>query len=800
MDTLWQDIRFGFRMMRKNRVSTVIVVLALALGIGANSAIFSVMNTLLLRPLPFANPERIMAVWSTFKDNRRALMSPANFKDVREQSQSFQHLSTYFTRNYNLTGGDQPEAVEAAVVSANFFDVLGVKAAAGRTFLPEEEQGGQNPVVILSHGLWQRHFGSNPGLLGQTVKLNGRGYNVVGIMPPGINFPDETKLWVPLVLNPEALKDREYHHLNMIGRLKDGVPAEQAGAEINTIASRLAQQYPQSNAQRGMRVISLHEDLVGDIRLALIILTCSVAFILLIACANVANLLLARAVARQREIAVRLALGASRVRLLRQFLTESILIALLSGAVGLLLAQVGIDLLISLSPSNIPRLAETSIDGRVLGFTLLMSLLTGVVFGVAPALRLSKTDFNESLKEGKGSGAGGSRSRRMQGWLVVAEVALSMMLLVGAGLLLKSFLRLWNVQPGFDAQNVITMELSLSPSKYGTRQQVANFYQQLLSSLQTVPNVESVAAVSHLPISGKNLGLGYSVVGRPLLGPGEAPSGHYRAVSPNYFRTMQVPLKKGRDFTERDTRESPQVAIINETLARTQFPNEDPLGKQLLIEEEKAPREIVAVVGDIKHIKLDAEAKPEIYVPYLQLTLPSMALVVRTSSDPTQMFNAVRQKVLSLDPEQPVYNMKTMEQYISASIAQQRFSGTLIGVFALIAVILAVLGIYGVIAYSVSQRSRELGIRIALGATPGHILKLVVRNGMTQVLIGVTIGLAASLFLTKVISSLLYGVSATDPTIFVAIPALFIVVALTACYIPARRATKVDPLSVLKAE
>lgn len=800
METLLQDVRYSVRTLLKKPGFTFIVVLTLALGIGANSAIFSIVNALLLRPLPYHDPDRLVVVWSVYGTNDKAYASAANYRDWKEQSQAFEHLAAYDTGRFNLGGGVQPEAIDGALVSADLFPVLGVKPILGDLLRPEEEQRGQNRVALISNGLWQRRFGADKNVLGKTLTLDGDSYTVLGVMPANFNFPEKAELWIPLSFSPDEMNDRSYNHLSVIGRMKPGVSLQQAQMEMSTIANRLAQQYPQSNAERGIRLVTLQEDIVGDIRLALLVLIAAVGFVLLIACANITNLMLARALRRQKEIAIRTALGATRLRLIRQLVTESLLISLLSGALGILLAFWGVGFLIRISPGNIPRLDEISVDMRVVVFTFIISLLTGLIFGLAPALQASSPDLHDSLKEGKGTSGSGTGRQRARSWLIVAEMALALVLLIGAGLLIKSFLKLSHVEPGFNPNNILTMAVSLSPPKYKTRADLITFYQQLLQHIETVPGVQSVGAISHLPLSGRDFGLDFSIVGHPPASPGESMAARYRVISLNYLRAMEIPLLKGRDFTERDRRESPPVVLINETLAKRYFPNEDPLGKLLNLEGQETPREIVGVIGSVKHVKLDTEAKPEIYAPHMQAPQPTMTIVVRTSSDPLSFVSAMRSQVAAVDKDQPVYNVKTMDQYLSESVAQPRFRTMLLAVFAAVALILATIGIYGVISHSVNQRTHELGIRIALGAQPRDLFKLVVGQGLLLAVEGIVIGLIASIYLTRIMSGLLFGVSATDPTAFIAIPLLLIGVAFVASYLPARKAMKVDPIVALKHE
>lgn len=800
MQGLGGDLRYGVRLLLKKPGFTAVVVLTLALSISATTVVFSVVNALLLRSLPYSNPAQLVNVWGVFKSNNKAYASAANFREWQQRNQSFQSLAAYDLLKFNLTGGDRPEAVDAALVTANLFPLLNVQPVRGRGFQAEEEQPANGHVAIISDGLWQRHFGADAGALGKTLLLDGDSYTVIGIMPKGFTFPEKIDVWLPLSFVPEELADRGYNHIAVVGRLKPGVTLQQAQADMATIADEQARQYPNENAGRGMRLITFQENLVGDIRMALWILSIAVLCVLLIACVNVANLLLARATARQKDIAIRIGLGASRRDLIRQLLTESLLLSLLGGAIGLIFAYSGLQILTTVGPANIPRLSEVRIDGWVLVFTLVVSLLTGVIFGIIPALQSTKPDINESLKEGqRGSGGGGGLvGKRIRNWLVVTEMAFALILLIAAGLLIKSFLLLWQVEPGFNPHNVLTMAISPSPPKYKSRRDLITLCQRLTDQLRATSGVEAVGIINQLPFSGRNLGFNFTVVGQPPSRPEDVASANYRLVSPGYLQAMGIPLKRGRDFNEYDKRESAPVALINETLARRYFPNEDPIGKQLSIEGQQAPREIVGVFGDVKQLKLDLEGKSEIYVSFLQFPVAAMNIVVRTKTDPGSMTSTVLQQIAQVDPDQPVFQVKTMDQYLGESMAQRRLPTVLLGIFAALALVLATIGIYGVMSYLVSQRTHELGLRMALGASQLDIFKLVVGHGMWLSFLGIAFGVAAALALTRIMTSFLYGISASDPLTYVGISVLLAVVALLACLIPARRAIKVDPIIALR--
>ncbi len=805
MRTLWQDLHYGARMLLKKPGFTFVAVLTLALGIGANTAIFSVVNAVLLRPLGYKEPERLVTLSHSYpKLNLIAPVSVAGYFDYKSQSTVFEDVTAFYNSNFNLVDQGAPERIQGRLVTTSFFPLLGFDAAQGRTFLKEEDEPGRNRVVVISNGLWQRRFGSDPKLIGKTITLNNESHTVIGVMPASFQFSKD-ELWTPLAFTPEQLapNQRGNEYLGMIGHLKPGVTLEQAQAEMNTIVKRVVANDPDSYPPDGtwwVPVKFLHEQMVGDIRPALLVLLGAVSFLLLIACSNVANLMLARATARCKEIAIRTALGASRLRLIRQLLTESVLLALLGGGVGLLLANWGVDLLMALNPDNIPRAREIGIDGRVLGFTLGVSLLTGIIFGLWPALQASKTDLTGTLKEGGRTSASGFRLRSARSLLVVSEVAIALVLLIGAGLLIKSFARLLDVNPGFETQNLLTMQISLPATKYREPPQVRTFYRQLVEQIKILPGVESVGAVSNLPLSGSVTSGSFQIEGRPVPPGTAAPHSDRRAATSDYLQTMKIPLLKGRHFTDRDNAEAPLVAIIDETMARLYWPNEDPVGKRLSFQNVNQWREIVGVVGPVKHKALDADLRGQLYYPHAQSAQGSMYLVVRTATNPMSLASAVQNAVRTIDKDQPVYNVRTMQEIFSNSVAQRRFSMLLLGIFAAVALVLAAVGLYGVMAYSVTQRTHEIGVRMALGAQPDDVLKMVLGQGAVLALVGVTIGLIAAFALTRVMLSLLFGVSATDTVTFVSISLLLTVVALLASYIPARRATKVDPMVALRYE
>ena len=812
MGTLLQDLRYGLRMLTKNPGFTVVAVLALALGIGANSAIFSVVNAVLLKPLPFEKSEQLMQVWST-NTKRGQTSAPAsypNFADWRDQNNVFEHMAAYSGASAAFTYADLPEQLEGVGATVDLFKVLGAQPLMGRTFLPEDEKSGSSRVVVLAHSLWQRRFNSDPKIIGQQIKFDGESTTVIGIMPQGFHFPlddENPEFWVPIDPKQSFNDERGANYLRVIALLKAGTSQQAAQAEMATIAGRLEQQYPDKNTGKGVRLVSLYEEVVKSIRPALLILLGAVGFVLLIACANVANLLLARASSRQKEIAIRTALGASRARVVRQLLTESLLLSLVGGCLGLMLALWGVDLLGAAIPADIPRVKEIGLDASVLGFTMAVSLLTGLVFGLAPALQSSKPDLNESLKEGGRGSTEGLRRNRVRSLLVITEVALSLVLLVGAGLMIKSFFYLSNVKPGFEPAHVVTANLSLPPVKYPGPKEQAAFFQQAIERVQVLPGVDSAAVIAPLPLSQSMYQNLVTIEGRPPLAPGEKLVTNTRLISPDYLRTMGIPLLKGRTFTAQDGKDAANVFLVNETFAERFFPGEDPVGKRISVsirasaEDQDASGEIVGIVGDVKHHTLDKESGPECYVPSLAIPDAYMTLVARTnSSDPASLSAALRNAVQQVDRDQPVFDVQTMNQVLAKSVATRRFNMLLLGIFSAVALLLAAVGIFGVMNYSVTQRTHEIGIRMALGAQGSDVLKMILGQGMLLTLIGVVVGCGAALILTRVMSGLLYGVSATDPMTFAGVSLILSSVALLACYLPARKAMKVDPMVALRYE
>ena len=814
METLFQDLRYGIRAMLKSPGFTAVAVIALALGIGANTAIFSVVDAVLLRPLPYKNPEQLVLIWHNYPQINLAEASicPPCYQEYRDLTTSFEQVATQTGWSVNLTGTGEPERLQGSRVSYNYFATLGAEPAQGmgRVFLAEEDQPGKNRVVVLSHGFWVRRFGSDPNTVGSTLTLDGNSYTVVGVMPQDFVVPQNVDIYTPIAFTSEQLAANNHGNefLTVIARLKPGVAIGQAQAEMDTLADQLRPQF-YGDGNWGIKLKTLREQLVGDLRLALIILLGAVVCVLLIACANVANLLLSRASSRQKEIAVRTALGASQFRIVRQLLTESILLAMLGGVLGLGLAYLGIRLIVLGVPQNISNSIIgwnlIAINPQVLGFTLIVSVLTGVIFGIVPAFQASRPDLNETLKEGGRSGSEGGRRNFVRSTLVVLEVAVALVLLIGAGLLMRSFVRLLDVNPGFNAENLITMQLSLPRSKYTESSQMAAFYDQSLERIKAIPGVQSAAFGTNLPMSGNNSSASFSVEGLQVA-PGESsPHGDPHYVSSDYFQTMQIPLLKGRYFNEQDTKDSLPVTIIDSVLADRYWPNEDPLGKRIAAFFDSNGnqlnwRTIVGVVGHVKRYGLDGKTKEQYYFPQGQRTQSGVSLLVRSASSPSSLVPAIRDAIHEVDKDQPIYRVMTMEELVSNSVAQKRFVMILLAIFAGVALLLAAVGIYGVMSYSVTQRTHEIGIRMALGAQAGDVLKMVVRQGMVITLIGVGVGLAGAFLVTRFISSFLFGIGSYDPVTFAAIPLILTGVALVACFVPARRATKVDPMIALRYE
>lgn len=813
MDNLWQDIRFSIRSMLKKPGFTAIALLALALGIGANTALFSVIYSVLLKPLPFRQPDKLVMVFNTVDSNGRFSVTYPDYLDWRERNQSFEYLAACNTRDFTLTGTGEPLRLRGARMTADTLPLLGVQPLKGRYFTTEEDKPGSR-VVLLSNRVWRDRFSSSTEIFNQSITIDGESYNVVGIMPDSFVFPlqsdPQVDLWTTTATLQEPpaplTKQRGNHALDVIGRLKLSVSVEQAQAEMSSIAGALAQQYPDTNDGFGARVVSMHQEVVGDIKTALWILFAAVGCVLLIACANVANLLLARASTRNKEIAIRTSLGASRLRIIRQLLTESIILSSAGGILGLLLAMWGTDAMISLLPKGLPRVTEIHFDTGILGFTLLLSVLTGLLFGIAPAWQLSKGNLTQSLKEGGRSSNESAGGNRVRSVLVVAEVAIALMLLVTAGLLINSFLRLQQLKPGFETSNILSFRISLPDTRYATNQQVTDFNKQVSERIKTIAGVKDVAYTSALPFSGQGGGVGFAIEGEPDNSSRPFPYGtDYRVVSPGYFRTMGIQVAQGRDFDERDTFESTPVVIINQALADKYFPNQNPLGKRInpsfsVDKRGVLMREIVGVVGNVRHVNLNEEQRFEVYIAHAQNPGSRMTFAVRTTNDPTSAIAAIRSEVQSLDRDLPIFSVKTMEEYISSSVAQPRFNTLLLSLFAIVALLLTIVGLYGVMSYSVTQRTHEIGLRMALGAQAGDVLRMIIKQGMGLTLFGVVLGLAGAFALSRLAESLLFGVTATDPLTFAAVSAILLGVALVACFLPARRAANTDPMVALRYE
>lgn len=810
MNTLWQDLRYGVHMLWKRPGFTLVAVLALALGIGANTFIFSVVNALLLRPLPFPQSERITSILVKDPESGQLYSSHSlpNFQDIRDQNQVFDQVAALSMTTEFLHSGDEPERLRGANVSADLFPLLGVKPHIGRTFSREEEESGDGRLIVLSYDLWRRRFNGDQNIVGQNLLLGSRPATVLGVMPQGFKFPvgaRQLDFWMPLIASiPPAFRGgRGAVYLGVFARLKPNVTMAQAQAEMNTIATRLATQYPDVNTGLNIVPTSTHERLVGKIRPALLVLLGAVVLVLLIACANVANLLLARASARQKEIAIRTAIGATRWRVIRQLLTESLLLSFLGGAAGVLLAFWAIELLAAANPANLPRVSEIAVDKSVLLFAIGLTTVTGLLAGLAPALQASRSDLNEALKDSMRESSGGIKRNRTRSVLVISEIALSLILLVGATLLFQSIRRLLDVSPGFEPNNVLVADISVSDEKYPEPERRAAFFNEALERIAALPGVESAAVGRPLPLSGSFESYTFDIVGRPPFPPGQQPVSARRVISPDYFRAMGTPVLKGRAFGVQDHGKAPAVVIVNETFARGFFPGEEAVGKRILPGEgrKSVAREIVGVVGDIRHAGLDVEPEPEYYVPYEQVSVSDLTLVTRTTAaNPTNISAAIREVIRSMDREQPVYNVRPMTQLVDESVAQRRFNMVLLSGFALLALVLASIGIYGVMSYSVAQRTREIGVRIALGAQSRDVLKLVLFQALALTAAGLALGLMGAAALTRFLVTLLFEVKPTDPTTFAIVSIVLGTVALAACIIPARRALKVDPMVALRYE
>ena len=808
MDTLTQDIRYAFRRLARSPGFAAVVILTLGLGIGANSAIFSVVNAVLFQSLPFPQPERLVRLFQVPEQGSLAPFSPVNFLDVQSGATSLESAAAYTPAGFTLTGQGAPERLEGIQVSANFFDVLRVRPAVGRGFLAEENQTGRTRVAVISHSLWVRRFNSDPGIVGRSVSLNAEPHTVVGILPEGFSYPTRRDVWTPLEYDTRfTQQSRGAWYLSVIARLKPGVTAERAATEVAAIGARLEQEFPATNRNVKMTAQGLHTYLTGDIKPKLLVLLAAVGLVLLIACANVANLLLARAAAREGEIAVRAALGAGRGRLVRQLLTESVVLAIGGGALGLALAVAGTRFLLSLEPAGIPRLDAVGVDATVVGFTAAVALFTGVVFGMIPAAQATRGDLVSSLKEGGKGALAARRAGRMREGLVVAEIALAVMLLAGAGLLMRSFARLQNVDPGFEASSALTFRVALPPATYDTEEKRAQFYAGMVDRLGSLPGVTTAGAISLLPLSGGGaFVITFTVEGEPPPRPGEEPSMQVRVVTPEFFRSMGIPQLRGRTFTAADDAAGTPVVMLSETAVQRYFANENPIGKRIRLGWGRGPNrpnvggEVIGVVRSVKQFGLDAESQPEIYVPHAQQPVGGMTFVLKTAVPPLSLSDAVRREVQAVDATLPVVGLEPLDAIVANSISQPRFYMLLLVIFAAVALLLASIGIFGVVSYTVAQRTREVGIRIALGASRERVLRMVLGNAMRLAVFGVVVGVLAAVALSRTLESLLFDLSPTDPLTYAAVAIGLTGVALAASYLPAWRAARVDPVEALRAE
>ncbi|HTV59734.1 MAG TPA: ABC transporter permease [Verrucomicrobiae bacterium] len=820
MANLWQDIRYAFRTMRRNPGFALVALLTLAIGIGANVAIFSVVNGVLLEPVPFPHPDRLVLIWETDMNRNvlRGTIAATELLDWRTMNHSFEQLSAWRAMFYTITGNGQPEQVWGSQVTGNFFHLLGVSPAMGRDFEAEDEQPGHDQVAILSYRFWQGHFGGDPSAIGQTMRIDDKIYTIIGVLPRDFapyGVPSDLDVWTPFAFVRSQL-DPQDHELIVFGRMRPGVTLPQAQAEMETILAALKKTHPSFDQENGVRVVTFQSDLVRKQRSALLLLMGAVGFVLLIACANVANLTLARAADREREIAVRVALGAGRKRILRQLLTESLILALLGGAVGIAVAYGGITLLKALAPppgggAQIPFLDRVGIHPSVLGFAILISMATGILFGIAPAIQISRTGVYESLKEGSRGSTGGRRSRTVRSALVISEVGLSLMLLAGAGLLIRSFVLMMNEKLGFDPSNLMTAQVYLPESRYQTAPQISNFFQQVIPGLAAIPGVESASAANYLPLTGWIGYCNFDIAGRPHPRSGESYTGQYRVVDWRYVHTVGMTLKEGRDFAETDSADSEGVVILNEALARRYWQGRSPVGEEIQLDFAGVSTpwsaiphpgwlRIVGIVGDVRDWRWGEETEGQIYLPASQNPSRIMGLVLKSKSDPAQLAEAIRSVVHKTDADQPVTDVKTMDAYLEAALSQRRLSMWLLAIFAVVATLLAAIGIYGVMAYAVAQRTHEIGIRMALGAEPEAMRRMVIRDGMRLAAIGFALGIGGSVLTAKYLSSQLYGIKASDPLTFALVLSGLALIALAACYIPAQRATHVDPLVALRHE
>lgn len=812
MQGLIQDLRYGTRMLLKSPSVTVVAIVALTLGIGANTAIFSVVHAVLLRSFAYAEGDRLAIVWENRKSgkgNPQNVINLGNFYDWKDQNTVFSDMAAFFDQNTNLTGDGEPEEVPAQIATTNLFSLLGVNPIKGRTFLPDDGKTGQARVVVISYDLWQRRFGSDANIIGRKITLNNQPNEIIGVLPPDVGWyvqkgsmiSHPPQIWAPWQISND-LRQRHGRFARAVARLKPGVTIEQAQNEMNVIGARLEQQYPEFNTKWGVTVVPLRTQFSGEIRKPLLILLGAVGFVLLIACANVANLLLARAASRKREIALRAGLGASRWRIARQLLTESVLLSMIGGALGLVFAWWGTQALLALSPPELMDLRTSSVNLPVLLFTIALTVVTGVIFGLVPAFEASHFDLSEPLKEAGKNLGGGGRAQRLRSIFVVAQVAMALVLLVGAGLLMKSLSRLQSVDPGFDASNLLTMRVNLPERKYDTDPKLLNFFKQAEDQIKSIPGVTEVGAINTLPFDGPHSGTRLDVEGQPKRSPGQELHTGVCVTDANYFQTMRIPLKRGRLFTPQEVFEMRHVVVVNEAFARENFPGQDALGQRVTIymKEDNQPSEIVGIVGDNKHKGLDAEVEPMAFWPHAELVYSSMTIVIRSSSNSAGIATAARNVIHQIDPQQPIGQVITMNALMARSVARSRFNSLLLTIFSVVALVMAAVGIYGVMSYSVLQRTHEIGVRMALGAQRADVLKLMLKQGVLLGIAGVAVGLAGSFGLTRVISTLLFDVAATDKTTFAAVAVGLFAITFLASYIPAWRATKVNPLDALRYE
>ncbi len=800
--SLIHDCNYALRTMARNPGFTAVSVLALALGIGANSAVFTVVNSVLLEPLRFRDPDQLIVVQErNLKAGfPRFSLSPGNYLDYRDHNHTFSGMAAFGGTGLNMSGGSQPERLRGARVTNEFFSVLGRTPFLGRTFTPQEAQLGSNHVVVLSYGLWQRRFGGSGTVLGQTLKLNDELYTVVGVMPSDFQFPTRVEIWTPLAMNLESWQQRGGHYLGGIGRLNAGSSIAAAQADLNTIAARAEKQFPQSNSGWDTTLESLQEAVVGRIRPAMLTLTAAVGFVLLIACVNLANLLLSRSAARRREIGIRSSMGAGRGRLIRQFLTESVLLAAIGAAAGLALAWAGTRLLVNLSPNILPRAAEIALNGRALAFTAAVAVLTGILFGLAPAIHMAKSDLMAALREGSRGNAIGFRRNRLRSVLVMGEVALALVLLSGAGLLMRSFYRLQSVEPGFDSHGMLTFHTNLPGAKYKGDEPQAAFYRRALERIRALPGVESAGAAQIFPLAGDDYILSFEQIGKPPVPVGNEPSAAYYSATPGYFTSLRIPIRAGRDFSEHDDAAAPPVAIISESMARQFYAGENPLGQRIRMGNGSKPAEIVGIVGDVRDQQLDTKGLPAVYEPAAQVPFGAMYFGIRTEGDPASLISGVRAVIRDLDPELPLDAVGTVDALVSSSLSQRRFAMLLMAIFAGLALVLAMVGIYGVISYSVTQATQEIGIRMALGARRGDVLRMVFGYAGVLMAAGLALGVVVALATARLLASQLFAVKPTDPATYAAVAFALLATGMTACTIPALRAMRVDPLVALRNE